>query len=139
MENGVEDGVKQGNYPILVMLRLHRNTRSSLLPYLLSCMPFTHQLCMRFLQLLQTVQKSGNSKMKWLVQMCPKTGNMHANMTFISNTWQLPLDRVKLGHARLSHVRDSILLQRSGAIIDFMDNLNADDVMHVILQYLCTF
>jgi hypothetical protein len=77
--------------------------------------------------------------MKWLVQMCPKTGNMHANVTFICNTWHLPFDKVKLGHANLTHSKDSMLLQRSGAIIDFMDNLNVDNVMPDILQYLCTF
>ena len=121
------------------LLNIPRNTRSALLPYLVSCKPFKHQLCVRFVKMLRTVQLSGNEKMKWLAHILVKSGTIQANVKYIADAWSLPFEDVRVGHSAIIFQKDLSLMQRSGAILDFMDNLNFDNVMPHIMAYLCTF
>ena len=121
------------------LLNIPRNTRSALLPYLLSCKPFKHQLCVRFVKMLKSIQMSRNEKLKWLAHICVKSGIIHSNVKYIADTWSLPFEDIRLGHAKMTFQKDLSLMQRCGAVLDFLDNLNFDDVMPQILFYLCTF
>ena len=121
------------------LLNVPRNTRSALLPYLMSCKPFIHQLSIRFITMIKTIHKSQNSKMRWLIKICPENGPTYDNVNFVASKWNLPIACVKNGNVKLSFIPDDTMLQRAQAIIDFQNNLNLDTVLFDILYYLCTY
>ena len=77
--------------------------------------------------------------MKWLAHILVKSGTIQANVKYIADAWSLPFEDVRVGHSAIIFQKDLSLMQRSGAILDFMDNLNFDNVMPHIMAYLCTF
>ena len=123
------------------LLGVPRNTRSALLHYLLCSKPFMHLVSSRFLKMLQTIHKSDNNKMKWLVKVCSKQGTIYTNIEYISKTWEIPFHTAMMGQGEIPLVKDSAMQQRAGAIIDFMDMdiKNNDVTVHDILYYLCTY
>ena len=71
--------------------------------------------------------------------ICVKSGIIQANVKYIGEAWSLPSEDVRMGHSTILFQKDVSLIQRSGAIFDFLDNLNFDNGMPHIMAYLCTF
>ena len=120
------------------LLGVPRTTRTVLIPYLMNCKPFMHQLGARFLKMVKSVHKSGNRKLSWLIEMCTTSGTIKANLQYISQKWHLPLQTVKTGNCKLNFQKDTVNIQRTGAIFDFLE-IRDNDELSEILNFLCTY
>ena len=134
----VEDIHKQWRKIARRILNVPHNTRSALLPLLLTCKPFMTQMSERFLKFLRTIRNSKSRKMKWLVKNRSKTGILNANLAYIATKWNLPINDVVKGNVKIQHSVEEGMLQRAGAILDFMDISNLDNELCLIFDYLCT-
>ena len=61
-----------------------------------------------------------------------------ANLQYISQKWHVPLQTVKTGNCKLNFQKDTVNIQRTGAIFDFLE-IRDNDELSEILNFLCTY
>ena len=109
----VEDLHKQWRKIARRILNVPHNTRTALLPLLLSCKPFMSQMCERFLKFLKTIRVSNSAKMKWLVRNCSHKGTLNGNIKYIAAKWNLTIQEVVLGNVKIAPSVEESMLQTS--------------------------
>ena len=79
-----------------------------------------------------------HATIKRLVRNCSQSGTLNANIIYIAAKWNLTILEVVLGNVKIAQSVEESMLQRAGAILDFMDMSKLDNEPSLIFNYLCT-